>query len=140
MKALKARPVNFTASPINNGDTMAKLGGDTRLHQYAVALKKFAAEQEAALRRSVSRLARRLGQEQAAGDAGPRSALGLKAAAGDKTLTGAEHLQAFLTARARSGKPLVSLGGDPVHPGPNGQLMMAGRCSRNSAPPPLSAA
>lgn len=124
VKALKARPVYFTASPINNGDTMAKLGGNTRLHQYAVALKKFAAEQESPFADQFHALLDVWGKNK------PREMLArdlhwLKAAAEDKTLIGAEHLQAFLAAQAKSGKPLVSMGGDPVHPGPNGQLMMA---------------
>src|SRR5262245_31225852 len=36
-----ARPVFFTASPVNDGSTMAKLGGNTRLNDYANALKEF---------------------------------------------------------------------------------------------------
>src|SRR4051794_37178628 len=42
-----ARPVYFTASPINNGGTMKNLNGNNRLNDYAVALKKFAAEKNA---------------------------------------------------------------------------------------------
>src|SRR5262245_62125093 len=47
IQSVKARPVFFTASPVNDGSTMAKLGGNARLNDYAVALKKFAAEQKA---------------------------------------------------------------------------------------------
>src|SRR5690242_20703271 len=34
IKSVHARPVLFTASPINNGDTLARLGGNARLDQY----------------------------------------------------------------------------------------------------------
>jgi hypothetical protein len=34
-------------------------------------------------------------------------------------------LKAFLEAQAKNPAPLVSMQGDPVHPGPNGQLLMA---------------
>src|SRR5207253_11467762 len=33
IRSLKARPVFFTASPINNGDTLAKLGGNAKPDQ-----------------------------------------------------------------------------------------------------------
>src|SRR5205807_2451 len=46
IRALKARPVMFAASPINNGDTVQKIGGNKKLHDYAVALKEFSAKQE----------------------------------------------------------------------------------------------
>src|SRR5262249_35015233 len=47
IRAAKARPVYFSPSPVNSGDTSAKLGRNARLHQYAVALKTFAAEKKA---------------------------------------------------------------------------------------------
>src|SRR5262245_22009191 len=47
IRAAGGRAVYFTSSPINNGDTTARLGGNTKLHQYAEALKKFAAEKNA---------------------------------------------------------------------------------------------
>ena len=46
IRSIKARPVIFAASPVNNGETMAKLGGNRRLHEYAVALKEFAAKEQ----------------------------------------------------------------------------------------------
>src|SRR5258708_1793792 len=46
IRAIHARPVILSASPINNGDTLAKLGGNKRLHEYALALKDFSAEQK----------------------------------------------------------------------------------------------
>ena len=47
IRAVKARPVYITASPVNNGDTMAKLGGNKTLHEYAVSLMNFAADKQA---------------------------------------------------------------------------------------------
>jgi hypothetical protein len=49
----------------------------------------------------------------------------LKAAAQDEHMAGVEHLRAFLAAQAKEPRPAVSLMGDPVHPGPPGQLTMA---------------
>src|SRR5947207_13550006 len=46
IRALKARPVMFTASPINSGDTMQKIGGNKKLNDYAVALKGFSAKED----------------------------------------------------------------------------------------------
>jgi len=45
IRGLKARPVILAASPVNNGDTMARLGGNQRLHEYAAALKEFSAKE-----------------------------------------------------------------------------------------------
>src|SRR3954471_13979463 len=40
IRSIQARPVILSASPVNNGETLAKLaGGNQRLHEYAVALK-----------------------------------------------------------------------------------------------------
>src|SRR5262249_56781657 len=36
-----------------------------------------------------------------------------------------EHLRAFLAAQDKNVNELISMQGDPVHPGPPGQLMMA---------------
>ena len=42
IRSIKARPVILAASPVNNGETLAKLaGGNQRLHEYAIALKEF---------------------------------------------------------------------------------------------------
>jgi hypothetical protein len=50
----------------------------------------------------------------------------IRGLAKDESVAGAEHLRAFLAARDASGDKPVSMQGDPVHPGPHGQLMMAG--------------
>jgi lysophospholipase L1-like esterase len=46
IRGIQARPVILSASPINNGSTMTSLGGNKRLHDYAVALKEFAASEK----------------------------------------------------------------------------------------------
>jgi hypothetical protein len=46
IRSIKARPVIFAASPVNDGATMSKLtGGNQRLDEYARALKDFAAKE-----------------------------------------------------------------------------------------------
>ena len=49
----------------------------------------------------------------------------LKQAATDDSVAGVEQLRAFLQAQEKSPTKGVSMQGDPVHPGPPGQLMMA---------------
>src|SRR4051812_47551174 len=45
IRAINARPVIFTASPINNGQSVASSGGKNKLHEYALALKDFSAKE-----------------------------------------------------------------------------------------------
>jgi lysophospholipase L1-like esterase len=121
--AVKARPVFITASPVNNGETMAKLMGNGRLHEYAVALKKFAADRKAPYADQFHALIDFWGKNK------PREALattlpGLIDLAKKDNLAGVEDLRKFLEAQAKEG-PAVSMLGDPVHPGPTGQLTMA---------------
>lgn len=124
IRSAKARPVFFTASPINNGATMAQLGGNTKLNQYAVALKAFAAEQKAPFADQFHAVIDVWGKNK------PRENLAnsinaVQNLAKDDNVTGVEHLRAFLAAQAKDPRPLVSMMGDPVHPGAPGQLTMA---------------
>ena len=124
IEGAKARPVFFTASPMNDGSTMDKLGGNARLDEYAVALKKFAAEQKAPFADQFHALIDVWGKNK------PRevfaNSLGvLKTMAQDDKLAGVEHLRAFLAEQAKNPTTAVSMHGDAVHPGENGQLMMA---------------
>ena len=124
IKAVPARPIFFTPSPMNNGDTGAKLGGNTKLHQFSVALKTFSASQSASFADQFHPLLDVWGANK------PRESIAnalppLRAAAKDDTLAGVEQLRAFLAAQEASPVRLVSMQGDPVHPGPNGQLTMA---------------
>jgi lysophospholipase L1-like esterase len=119
-----ARPVFLTSSPINNGGTSAKLGGNAKLNEFAVALKKFAAEQKAPFADQFHVVIDTWGYNKP-----NENLLGLittaKSLAPDDKITGVEHLRAFLAEQAKDPRPLVSMQGDPVHPGPPGQLTMA---------------
>src|ERR1043165_496926 len=46
IRDIKARPVIFAPSPVNSGTTMANLGDNKRLHEYADALRDFAAREK----------------------------------------------------------------------------------------------
>src|SRR5437868_6187816 len=47
IKGIQARPIFFSPSPMNNGDTSEKFGSNNKLHQYSEALKPFSATQGA---------------------------------------------------------------------------------------------
>jgi len=124
IRGVKARPVILAASPVNNGDTMAKLGGNQRLHEYAVALKEFSAKEKIPYGDQFHLLLNLWGTNK------PRETIAnsinaLKQAAADDSVAGVEHLRAFLAAQEKSPLKPVSMQGDAVHPGPPGQLMMA---------------
>ncbi len=125
IQSVKARPVFFAASPVNNGSTLGKpTGGNDRLHEYATALKPFAAEQKAPYADQFHALIDVWGKNK------PRENLAnsinqLKALAQDDKLDGVEDLRKFLAAQAKAEGAPVSMMGDAVHPGPTGQLMMA---------------
>jgi lysophospholipase L1-like esterase len=120
IRAIKARPVFFTASPVNNGDTLANLGGNARLDQYATALKKFAAEEKAPFADQFHALIDIWGNNKLK----ENLLNAVRAAAKDDKLAGVEHLRAFLAEHQKDAPP-VSMQGDAVHPGAPGQLMMA---------------
>lgn len=124
IKASSARPVYFTSSPINNGDTNAKLGGNNKLHQFAVALKSFAAGKNAPFADQFHPLLDIWGTNKVR-EVIANSLTPLRNGAKDDKLVGIEHLRAFLAAQDASPVRLVSMQGDPVHPGPPGQLTMA---------------
>jgi lysophospholipase L1-like esterase len=123
IRAAGARPVYFTSSPVNNGDTMAKPGGNTKLHQYAEALKKFSGEKSAPFADQFHAVIDVWGTNK------PREILAAVLDASEKlakddTVAGVEHLRAFVVAQNKGARP-VAMQGDPVHPGPPGQLIMA---------------
>jgi lysophospholipase L1-like esterase len=124
IRAVKARPVIFSASPLNNGDTMARLGGNQRLHEYAVALKEFSARENIPYADQFHALVDIWGHNK------PQELLAnslpvLQQLAGADSLAGVEHLRAFLAIQEKLPLKAVSMQGDAVHPGPPGQLMMA---------------
>ena len=124
IRGAKARPVILAASPVNNGDTMARLGGNQRLHEYAVALKEFSAREAIPYADQFHLLLDLWGANKPR-EVVANSVNALRQVAGDDGVAGIEHLRAFLAAQEKSAVKPVSMQGDPVHPGPNGQLMMA---------------
>jgi lysophospholipase L1-like esterase len=124
IRSIKARPVIFAPSPVNDGSTMAKLGGNQKLHDYSVALKEFAAKEKVPFADQFHQVIDIWGKNK------PNEGLAnsintIKGLAKNDTLLGVEHLRAFLSAQEKRTEPLVSMQGDPVHPGAPGQLMMA---------------
>lgn len=124
IRGIKARPVILSASPVNNGDTMARLGGNQRLHEYAAALKEFSAKEGIPYADQFHRLLDPWGRNKPLENLANALTL-LKQSASDDGVAGVDHLRAFLAAQEKSPKKSVSMQGDPVHPGPPGQLMMA---------------
>lgn len=125
IRGANARPVILAASPVNDGVTTAKLTGrNQRLDEYATALKAFAAKEGLPYADQFHALLDVWGKNK------PRELLannvgGIRQLAADDTLPGVEHLRAFLAAQDKDPIKAVSMQGDPVHPGPPGQLMMA---------------
>jgi lysophospholipase L1-like esterase len=125
IRSIKARPVILAASPVNNGETLAKLAaGNQRLHEYAVALKDFCKQENTPYADQFHALLDVWGLNK------PRETLAnsvvtLKQLSQDDALAGVEHLRMFLAAHDKDPDKPVSMQGDPVHPGSPGQLMMA---------------
>src|SRR4051812_12307664 len=125
IRSINARPVILAASPVNNGETLAKLaGGNQRLHEYAAALKDFCQKENIPYADQFHALLDVWGQNK------PRETLAnsvvmLKQLAQDDALAGAGHLRLFLAAQDKNPDEPVSMQGGPVHPRPPGQLMMA---------------
>ena len=122
--SIGARPILFSASPINSGGTAAKPGNNAKLAAYAAALRKFAAEQHVQFADQFRLLVDLWGNNK------PRENLAnlIKTAetvAHDNQIVGIEHLRTFLAEQAKDPNPPVSMQGDPVHPGPPGQLTMS---------------
>ncbi len=133
IRSTGARPVIFTSSPINDGGTMAKIGsadrqpntrGNARLNHYATDLKQFATEQNAPFADQFHSVIDIWGKNKPLEVRANLRTI-VETAARDESLAGVEHLKAFLAEQAKSNQPLISMQGDPVHPGPPGQLIMA---------------
>ena len=124
IREIEARPIMLTASPVNSGDTMAKLGGNQRLHDYAVALKTFSTSEKIPFADQFHLLIDVWGNNKPAENLANAIPL-LRTLSQDKTVAGAEGLKVFLTAQDALPTKPVSMQGDPVHPGAPGQLMMA---------------
>lgn len=119
-----ARPVILSASPVNNGETLARLGQNQRLHEYADALKDFCSQEKVPYADQFHALLDVWGKNK------PREALAnsltaIRQLSADNSVAGVEHLRMFLADQDKLADKPVSMQGDAVHPGPPGQLMMA---------------
>jgi lysophospholipase L1-like esterase len=120
-----ARPIILSASPVNDGTRQASLNGrNIRLDEYATALKVFSEKEKIPYSDQFHALLDVWGknkpQEVLAGNLAM-----VRSMAGNNGLEGVEHLRAFLELHDKKPVKPVSMQGDPVHPGPCGQLMMA---------------
>jgi lysophospholipase L1-like esterase len=121
IRSIKARPVIFAASPVNDGTTTARLAGrNVRLDEYATALKGFCQKEKLPYADQFHAVVDVWGKNKLRDNVAA-----LKPLAADDSVAGVEHLRAFLAAQEKDPSKAVSLQGDPVHPGPPGQLMMA---------------
>jgi len=124
IRASKARPVMFSASPINNGETKANLGANKRLHEYADALKEFSRKQQLPFADQFHQLLDVWGNnktQEVLADSLPT----FRILAQDNQLAGVDILREFLAVQDKIEPKPVSMQGNPVHPGAPGQLMMA---------------
>jgi lysophospholipase L1-like esterase len=121
IREVSARPMIFAASPVNDGVTTAALRGrNQRLDEYATALKGFCAKERIPYADQFHALIDAWGANKLR-----ENIAALKPLAADDALAGVEHLRAFLAVQEKNPVKAVSMQGDPVHPGPPGQLMMA---------------
>jgi hypothetical protein len=119
-----ARPIYFTSSPINNGDTIDNPGRNAKLGQFADALHKFADDHDAPFADQFHDLLDLWGRNKPnehVADLLTRA----ESVVTNPNLAGAEHLRAFLAEQGKLTARPISMQGDPVHPGPPGQLTMA---------------
>lgn len=124
IRGIDARPVMLTASPVNSGDTMASLGQNQRLHDYAVSLKGFSASEKVPFADQFHLLIDVWGKNKPAESLANAMPM-LRKLSLDPAVAGAEGLKTFVAAQDALPKKPVSMQGDPVHPGAPGQVMMA---------------
>lgn len=123
--SIGARPVILTASPVNDGTAPPKTTTQNRrLSEYAVELKKLAEERKIPFADQFHPLVV-IWAKNKPDELRFNAVHDVKTALTLPELAGKEHLQAFLDVQAKQPKQPLTMQGDPVHPGPNGQLMMA---------------
>ncbi|MCE9605655.1 MAG: SGNH/GDSL hydrolase family protein [Planctomycetia bacterium] len=125
IRSIQARPVLLSASPVNDGTAPPTTKTQNkRLDEYALALKELAAEQKVPYADQFHPLVGLWAKNK------PDEVLAntkpfLAAIVAEGKTDGVEHLRSFIDAQAKRSRQPISMQGDPVHPGPNGQLMMA---------------
>lgn len=123
--SVSARPVILTASPVNDGTAPPKTTTQNRrLSEYAVELKKLAEERKIPFADQFHPLVV-IWAKNKPDELRFNAVRDVKTALALPELAGKDHLQAFLEVQAKQPKQPLTMQGDPVHPGPNGQLMMA---------------
>jgi lysophospholipase L1-like esterase len=125
IRAIKARPVILSASPVNDGTTMAKLTGrNVRLSEYAKALQVFSEKEQIPYADQFHALVDVWGQNKPR-ERQAEAIAALRAVVNDPGFPGAANAKALLAEVDQMTNPPVSMKGDPVHPQQPGQLMMA---------------
>lgn len=127
VRSVNARPILFSPSAVNDGSLLASLAPgnrNIRLDQYSTDLKELAKQEQLPYADQFHDLIDLWGENYS-----DLQLAGLIAAAqpvaANAATPGVEHLQEFLKAQKPMKRKPVSLQGNPVHPGPCGQLMMA---------------
>lgn len=127
VRSVHARPVLFSPSAVNDGSLLASLAPgnrNIRLDQYSTDLQALAKQEQLPYADQFHDLIDIWGRNLAHEQLAELLALAPPVAANPST-PGVEHLRAFLAAQNKQPQKAVSLQGNPVHPGPCGQLMMA---------------
>lgn len=127
VESVHARPILFAPSPVNDGSTLATLTAgnrNQRLHEYSTELKVVAEQHQLPYADQFHALLDIWGQNK------PNELVAeligsTRQVAGNDSVAGVEHLREFLREQDARKQKAISLQGNPVHPGPCGQLMMA---------------
>ena len=125
IREIKARPVLLSSSPVNNGSPAPKQDNVSRLRDFAQSLKGLAAKENIPYADQYSALVDFWAANKPMENLANMMASIRTLVAAKPELAGVEHLKAFLDTWSKMEKQPVSMLGDPVHPGPNGQLTMA---------------
>ena len=124
-RALSARPIFISSSPVNDGSMMGSWASVRcrTIHPFTEALKELGKKENIQVVDQYHPLIAIWGPNKTLDDANSLAER-VRLLKPENNISGLKTLQAF--AKSWEGKPGgVSLGGDPVHPGPAGQYMMA---------------
>lgn len=126
IKEIGAQPILISSSPVNDGSIMGKWESDQcrRLHQYTQALKQIGREEKVLVVDQYHKLINIWGGNRPAEEM-YFIAQKIQVLTRNSELPGVKHLQRFKNEWDRANVKPIFLGGDPVHPGPVGQYMMA---------------
>ncbi len=126
IRSTHARPVLFSPSPVNNGTLLVNADpGNSRLKACTEVLRTLSEQEKIPYTDQYTPLAQLWGQNKPMENvANQLTSLG-KLLAAQPDLAGAQHAKAFLDVWSKMEKQPVAMMGDPVHPGPVGQLTMA---------------